>query len=175
MLDGVRTDLLGDAAGFACGDVGTPNSIEQGGFAVIDVAEHRYDGWARRHHFGAIFFLFDRNLFAGFFNDRVEPEFLCDGSGDVSGNILVDRRHRTHLDEFGNNVFRGHDHRGCEFLHRQKIGNLDRLKFFPGIDRRTLALLFPRPFFFEQQIFFAIFFRGRFLLVAALVTGAATR
>ena len=41
--------MLGDAAGFAGGDVGFANDIEQRSFAVIDVAHDGDDGRAQDH------------------------------------------------------------------------------------------------------------------------------
>ena len=38
--------MLGDAAGLAAGDVGVADLIEQAGFTVVDVPQHRYDGGA---------------------------------------------------------------------------------------------------------------------------------
>ena len=43
VLDGVRADLLRDAAGFAGGDVGLTNLVEQRRLAVVDVTEHGDD------------------------------------------------------------------------------------------------------------------------------------
>ncbi len=73
-LDGVRADLLRDAAGLAARDVGLTDLIEQRRLAVVDVAEHRDDRRTRRQHLRLVLFLLDRDFFAGLFDDRVEPE-----------------------------------------------------------------------------------------------------
>ncbi len=39
-LDLIRTDVLGDAAGFAVSDVGVADAVEQQRLAVIDVTHH---------------------------------------------------------------------------------------------------------------------------------------
>ena len=128
LLDGIRADLLRDAAGFAAGDVGLTDLIEQRRLTVIDVTENRDDRRTRRHHFGLVFFLLDGDFFAGFFDDGVESELLRNGNGNVARNILIDRRHRAHLDEFGDDVFGRNDHRRRKFLHGQQVGNFDRFE-----------------------------------------------
>jgi hypothetical protein len=73
-IDRVRADALRDAAGFAAGDVGRANLIEQRRLAVVDVAEHGDDRRTRREQLRTVFFLLDDDFFAGFFDDRVESE-----------------------------------------------------------------------------------------------------
>ena len=110
------------------GDVGLPNLVEQRRLAVVDVAEHRHDRRARRQHLGLVLFLLDRDFFAGLFDDRVETEALGDLDRDVARDILIDRRHRSDLDELGDDVSDRHDHRRRQLLHGKQIGNLDRLE-----------------------------------------------
>ena len=45
--NGVGADVLGDAAGFAGGDVGLADDVEQRGLAVVHVAHDGDDGRAR--------------------------------------------------------------------------------------------------------------------------------
>src|SRR5690606_34089974 len=45
-LHRVGTDVLGDAASFACGHLGTADLVEQARFAVVDVTHDRHDGCA---------------------------------------------------------------------------------------------------------------------------------
>ncbi len=78
-LDRVRTDALRDAAGFAPGNVGLPNLVEQRRLAVVDVTEHRDDRRPRGEQLRTIFFLLDDDFFAGFFDERVKTELLRDG------------------------------------------------------------------------------------------------
>ena len=134
---------------------------------MVDVAEHRDDRRTRRHHLGLVFFLLDGDFFAGLFDDGVEAEFLGDRGRDFACDILVDRRHRAHLDELGDDVFDRNDHRGRELLHGKQVGNLDRLEFFGRLDRKRIGLLLARTVLVEQQFFFAVFFRGGLVFVAA--------
>src|SRR6516165_4496159 len=76
-------------------------TFEQRSFTVVDVTEHGDDRRTRRHHLRTIFFLLDGDFFAGFLNDSVEAELLRNANGNIARDVLVDRRHRTHLDEFG--------------------------------------------------------------------------
>ena len=142
LLDGVRADLLRDAAGFAGRNVGLANLVEQRRLAVVDVTEYRHDRRTRRHHFGLVFFLLDGDFFAGFFDDRIESELLGDGNGNVARNVLVDRRHRAHLDQLGDDVFDRNDHRRREFLNGQQVGNFDRFERARRRDRRDVIAPF---------------------------------
>ena len=46
-FDLIRTDVLGDATGFACGNARFSDRVQQAGFAVVDVAHHGDDGGRR--------------------------------------------------------------------------------------------------------------------------------
>ena len=49
-FDTVRADMLCDPTGFAAGDIGRANPIQEGGLAMIDVAHHRNHRCALQHH-----------------------------------------------------------------------------------------------------------------------------
>ena len=164
-LDGVRADLLRDAAGFACRDVRLTNLVEERGFAVVHVAEHGDDRRTRRQHLRLVFLLLDRDFFAGFLDDGVETEALSDLDRDVVRDVLIDRRHRTDLDQLGDHVSDRHDHRRRQFLHGEQIGDLDRFKSARRGRRSGLGLFLALTLFFEQQLLLAVFFGGRLLLV----------
>ena len=149
-------------------------SIEQRRLAVIDVAEHGYDRRARRKHLRPILFLLDRDFFAGLFDDRVEAEALRDLNRHVARDVLVDRRHRADLDELGDDVAHGNDHRGRKLLHGKQIGNLDRFERARRRGGGGLALLLALPLFVEQQLFLAIFLGGRLVLVRSGAVARAT-
>jgi len=111
--------------------------------------------------------LLDDDLFAGLLDDRIEPELLRDGDRDVAGDILVDGRHRSHLDELGDDVFHGNDHRGREFLHGEQVGDLDRLQTPLQLRLLLLALLLPLALLLEQQLLLAILLGGGLLFEIA--------
>ena len=170
-IDGVGTDALRDAAGFARGDVGHADFIEQRGLPVIDVTEHRDDRRSRGEQFGFIFFLLDDDFFARFFDDRVEAELLRNRNCDIAWDRLIDRCKRAHFHELFDDVFGGHDdERGRQFLHGEQVGDLDRFELDRGLLRRGVV-----PFavtgLVEQHVFFAVFFR----LVVAMMTARTTR
>ena len=86
----VGTDVLGDPPGFAGGDAGFADRIEQAGFAMVDVAHHGDHGWAT-DQVGEVAFLdhFHR-LLGGFLNVVFQhryAEFLGHGfdRGEVKG------------------------------------------------------------------------------------------
>jgi hypothetical protein len=84
--DFVRTNVLGDSAGFALGDVRRPNGVEQAGLAVVHVA---HDGDHRRTRLQAFLGLFlgdleDHLLFEGdHTDDAAEGLGQRGGRGDV--------------------------------------------------------------------------------------------
>src|ERR1044071_2109037 len=52
--DGIGADMLGDAAGLFCGDVGFSNDVQEGGFSVIDMAHDGDHRGSRAEVFGLI-------------------------------------------------------------------------------------------------------------------------
>src|SRR6185312_7208024 len=176
-LDRVGADALGDAAGFAAGDVLSADLVEQRRFAVVDVTEDRDDRRTRGHHLGLVFFLLDDDFFARFFDDRVEAELARDRDRLIGGDVLIDRRHRAHLDELFDDVFRRNDHRRRQLLHGQDVGDFDVLEL-RRLNRRTLDVaLLARARLFDQELFFAILFRSGVVAVtpaaALLLAGRA--
>ena len=71
----VGTDMLGDAAGFAAGDVGLADGVQQRGLAVVDVAHDGDDRRTGLEIFGLILLLGQQVIFfgeAGLFHFVVE-------------------------------------------------------------------------------------------------------
>ena len=86
----VGTDVLGDPPGFAGGDAGFADRIEQAGFAMVDVAHHGHHRWAT-DQVGEVAFLDHlHRLLGGFLNvvfQHRDAEFLGHGfdRGEVKG------------------------------------------------------------------------------------------
>ena len=106
--NGVGTDVLGDAAGFACGDIGLADHVEQGGLAVIDVAHDRDHRGAGLELLGLVVNVnHDRGLgrvnltfaFGALLDLELEPVFrakllrneLVDGLVDVGHHLQLDQ------------------------------------------------------------------------------------
>ena len=83
---------------------------------------------------------------------------------------MVDRRHRTDLDQLGDDVARRNDHRSRKFLHRQQVGNLDRLE-----RARAAAAADASPFFLRCRSFSSSSSFSRSFLAAALSSCVRTR
>ena len=115
-VDGVGSDVLGDAAGFACGDLGFTDAVDEAGFAVIDVAHEGDDGGAWLESFDRDEFFFrgggcdddffdfvDPAAFLAFFAFEVEAVFFADSGGDFGfdgdGGIGEDVEFHQVLDE----------------------------------------------------------------------------
>ena len=112
-FDAISADMLCNSARFACGYIGLANAIEQRGLAVIDVTHDGDHGGApdririllalrtgrqRREH---VFFME---------SDVLDFPFVlaCQQCGCIDIELLVDRRHRSHLHQFANE-FAGFD------------------------------------------------------------------
>ena len=124
-------------------------------------------------HLGPVLFLLDGDFFAGFFDDRVEAELLRDLSGDVAGNVLIDRRHRADLDQLADDVAHRNDHRRRKLLNGEQVGNFDRFEHARRCGGGRLALLLAMALFLEQQFFLAVFFGRGFVLVNSRTVAGA--
>src|SRR6202022_4450304 len=93
LRDRVRTDLLGDPAGFAGGDGCRTDPVEERGLAVVDVAEDGNDRRPRLQHLRLVLFLLGNDFLAGFLDDRIEAELTRDGDRLIRRDVLIDRRH----------------------------------------------------------------------------------
>ena len=107
-LDGVGTDVLGDAAGFTVGDLGIADLVEQGGLAVVDMAEEGDHGRTGHQVFGLILifgaffeFALDAGATATFLNLNGEAVFFCDLADDLHINALIDGGQNIHLHQLG--------------------------------------------------------------------------
>ncbi len=97
----VRTDVLGDATGFARGNLGAADVIQQRGLAVVDVA---HDGDHRRTcHRLALVATSQRQQrvfgVVGVGTDHVVAEFFGHQRGGVMVDGLGDGRHDAHLEQ----------------------------------------------------------------------------
>ena len=108
--DLVGTDVLGDAAGFASGDVGGADGVEQRGLAVIDVAHDGDDG--RTHDLdetgGVLEEAFDGFVLDLLFDGddlRVGAELAGDGFDELGVERLVDRDHDAAEEQGSDEIF----------------------------------------------------------------------
>ncbi len=127
-VDLVRADVLGDAAGFARGDVRAADRIEEACLAVVDVAEHGDNGrpgrggrlideaGARRDR--RLLFVFARLC-------GVEPEVGGDDGSRLEVDDLVDAGHDAVLHQFLDDFDRRDGEDVAQFLHGERARNLD--------------------------------------------------
>src|SRR6185437_14285070 len=109
--NGVSADVLGDAAGFARGDVGLADDVEEAGFTVVDVAHDGDDGGARLEVLGLVFHV-ELDLLDGrvndaaaafaFFDFETETVERADFLGDCFVDGLVDGGENAHLHQVAN-------------------------------------------------------------------------
>ncbi len=125
--DLISTDVLGDAACFACGDVGLTDSVEQGGLAVVDVAHDDDDRAAGLEVLVSVLGLVEESVLDS--HDNFVLDLCTDLHCDESGGIVVDdlrsggkdaHSHQA-LDDLGSLNLEAQ----CELAYGQLIGELD--------------------------------------------------
>ncbi len=100
----VGADLLGDAAGFAGGDIGGSDGVQERGFAVVHVAQNGDHRRARFEQRGVFFFeglspggggfgRFGLGFFDFLFRFRVESHLMDDDRRGVVVDLLIDVGH----------------------------------------------------------------------------------
>ena len=86
--DFVRANVLRNSAGFAAGDIGLANGIEQTGFAVIHVAHDGNNGRARLEAFLGFFL---GNFQDHFFFKRDDTDYAAERFGQSGGGGHIER------------------------------------------------------------------------------------
>ena len=126
-LDAVRTDMLGDAAGLALGDLGLTDRIEQRGLAVVNVAHDDNDRIARLELLLAVLALVKQLLLDGdmdFLFDLAAHLLRNDRSG-VEVDDLGNRRHHAQLDQALDDICGRTLHTGSQLTDRNLIRDHD--------------------------------------------------
>jgi hypothetical protein len=132
-VDVIRADMLRDAAGFALGDLGLADGVEQRRLAVIDVAHDRHDGRAHLPIFRLRFLLLGRDelLFEAAHLD-FGAELARDVLGDLDVECAVDGHHHALHQQLREDILHAHVEFVGEVFHRHPFGERDR----PGDRRR---------------------------------------
>ena len=126
-LDAVRTDVLGDAAGLALGDLGLADRVEQRGLAVVNVAHNDNDRIARLEVLLAVLALVKQLLLDGdmdFLFD-LAAHLLRDDRGGVEVDDLGNRRHDAQLDQALDDVRRSALHAAGQLADRNLVRDHD--------------------------------------------------
>ena len=105
----------------------------------------------------------------------LKPKRFATCDGDVARNVLIDRRHRAHLDEFGDDVSRRNDHRRRELLHGEQVRESRSFRACAPERRGGLALLLAMALLLEQQLLLAIFLGSGLVLVRCALGRRAAR
>ena len=154
--DLICTDVLGDTAGFACGDVGVTDVVQNGSFPVVNVT-HNNDN--RRAFFGVIGFVlfFNQTFFDG--NDDflfyLCTQFFCNQTSGVEVDFLINGCHNTQAHQLFDDFRCSHFQAACEFADHD------------GFRNPNLELLFSCLFEFQtaKTVLFGFPLIGIFLLV----------
>ncbi|CEE73405.1 membrane hypothetical protein [Xanthomonas citri pv. citri] len=153
-FDVVRTDVLGNAAGFAGGDLGTADVIQQRGLAVIDVT---HDGDHRRTRRGLALRILgmrqQRILEVGIVGTHC---FMAELFGHQCRSVVIDAlgdgRHDAHLEqrldhvaalerEFLRQVCNGDGLADRHFTHHRCGGALEAVRAAVGLAAATAAVV----------------------------------
>ena len=123
-FDAVRADVLRDASGLACDDVGLSDVVEQRRLAMVHMAHHRHDGRTRAEVFLAVLLLMDGiGHFCRHILGRVAEFFGHDVDG-FGVEALVDAHHHTDVHARGYNLVDGHIHHDGKVVGGHKLGEL---------------------------------------------------
>src|SRR5271168_4530978 len=141
--DFVGADVLGNAAGFAAGNIGLANGVEQAGFAVVDVAHHGDDGRTRLQTFLG-FFLGNLEHHLFFERDDADDaaEGLRQGGGGVHVEGLVDTGENAAVEQVFQKILGAHVEFFGEFANGDAFRNGDvarRTRFRRGDDGGNAA------------------------------------
>ena len=125
-LDVVGTDVLGNAAGFACSHLGTTDVVKQRCLTVVNVTHDGHD--RRTRHFRILFqvafeFAQQRFRIVGLGGKCLVAHFLDDDHRRFLVEHLVDRHHLAHLHEGLDDFGRLHAHLVSQIGHRDRFGN----------------------------------------------------
>ena len=125
-LHAVCTDVLGNAAGLAGGDVCVTDGVQQAGFAVVNVAHDHHNGGTGNQIGIVVFTVVDNPLFDGddHFFFHLGVEFHGHQAGGIKVDHIVDSCHSAHhhqlFDDFGSGCLQAH----CQLAHSDFVGNL---------------------------------------------------
>ena len=118
----IRADVLRDAAGFALGDAGRPNRVEQRRLAVIDVAHHGDDRGARDLILGVDRFGLDlHQLLFEAARLHVGAELPRDLARRVDVDRRVDGHHHPAIEQRLEHVLHAHVELVREILDRHAL------------------------------------------------------
>ena len=139
--DAVGADMLRDAAGFAAGDIGLAQRVEQRGLAVVDMAHDGDHRRARLERLGQVLLAAQPDLDIGLGDaPQAVSELGDDQLGGVGVDDLVDRRHHAHAHQRFDDVGGAFGHAVGQFLDGDRLGN-DHLAH--DLDLLLLAVMQP--------------------------------
>ena len=126
-LDAVCADVLRNAAGLVCGDLGLADRVEQRGLAVVNVTHNDNDRIAGLKLLCLILVLVEQLLLDGNVNFLLDlaAHFLRNDRCGIVVDDLGDGRHDAELDEALDNVRCGALHAGSELADRDLVRDHD--------------------------------------------------
>ena len=134
-LDVVGSDVLGDAAGLTCDDVGLADVVQQGGLAVVHMTHDGDDGRTLDQVCGIVHLLLYLVLCVGCDELDLIAELLGHEHQGVGVQALVDGYHQTQvhagLDDLGD----GEIHHDGQLVDSHELGHLE----YPALHLLHLA------------------------------------
>ena len=86
-LNSVCTDVLGDAAGFACGNVRLTDNVKDGGFAVVNVTHYAYNRVAGNKIARVVLAVVNKAVFYG--HNYLVLNLCADIHGNKGGGVII--------------------------------------------------------------------------------------
>ena len=147
----VCADRLSETARFACGDGGMADGVEQGGFAVVDMAHNAYDRVTRDKGLGRVLAFVEETLFDSDDDSllRLAAHFIGNEESGIEIDDLVCGRHDAKTDQLFDYDGRGDMQKRCKLVDGD---------FFADGDLSGRALGFLRSFAAHFCKRFTLFF-----------------
>ena len=127
-LHTVSTDVLGNTACLACGDVGVTDSIENRGLTVVNVTHNTNNGGALLELLVGVNCVIKQTLLNAdnYLGGSFNAELICYECGSIKVDDLVDGCHHAHEHQLFNNLACCYVELGCELTDYDLRGELNR-------------------------------------------------
>ena len=121
----IGADSLGNPSGLTIDNIGLPNGVQKGCFAMIHMSHDRDDWRPGSEIFGRCLYFLNWFLIFGRGRFNLVSEFAGNEHRRVKINGLVDGCHQTQPDQLGNHFARLDPHFFCQFTDRNGFSHSD--------------------------------------------------
>ena len=122
----ISTDVLGDAAGLAGGNVGVADIVQQAGLTMVNVTHDHHNGGTGQQIFFGVLMIVDELLLDGddHFLLHLAAHFLGNNGGGIEVDHLAQGCHNAVLHQALDHLCAGLFHAACQLANGDLIGDL---------------------------------------------------